>query len=158
MDNQRLLVWGAFILLVWFTYQAWMQDYGPAPVQPANVIEPSEPADTADSISLPELGDAPAEVPAGTLPGDAFAQLMAINSSGTAVGQSFGAAGPRAIISRSGGPLVDLNTLVVPANKPGQAIFGATGINARGDIVGGFADFSSGPPVFTAVLLTPIRN
>ena len=70
MDNQRLLVWGAFILLVWFTYQAWMQDYGPAPVQPANVVEPSEPADTPDSISLPELGDAPAEVPTGTLPGD----------------------------------------------------------------------------------------
>ncbi|MGI9224949.1 MAG: membrane protein insertase YidC [Woeseiaceae bacterium] len=71
MDNQRLLVWGAFILLVWFTYQAWMQDYGPAPVRPAEVIEPSEPADAADSISLPELGDAPVEVPAGSLPGDA---------------------------------------------------------------------------------------
>ena len=74
MDNQRLLVWGAFALLLWFTYQAWMQDYGPAPVQPAVVSDPAEPSSPeagADSISLPELGDAPAEEPAGSLPGDA---------------------------------------------------------------------------------------
>jgi YidC/Oxa1 family membrane protein insertase len=73
MDNQRLLVWGAFALLLWFTYQAWMQDYGPAPVQPAVVSEPADsasPEAAVDSISLPELGDAPAEEPAGSLPGD----------------------------------------------------------------------------------------
>ena len=74
MDNQRLLVWGAFALLLWFTYQAWMQDYGPAPVQPTAVSEPadsSSPEAAVDSISLPELGDdAPAEEPAGSLPGD----------------------------------------------------------------------------------------
>jgi YidC/Oxa1 family membrane protein insertase len=71
MDNQRLLVWGAFIMVLWFTYQTWMQDYGPAPAQPTEAVELAEPADVADSISLPELGDAPAEVPAGSLPGDA---------------------------------------------------------------------------------------
>jgi len=70
MDNQRLLVWGAFVLLLWFTYQTWMQDYGPAPVQPTAVVEPTEPADTVDSIALPEVGDAPAQAPAGSLPGD----------------------------------------------------------------------------------------
>ena len=76
MDNQRLMVWGAFALLVWFTYQAWMQDYGPAPVQPTVISEPADPADpalpgaAADSISLPELGDTPAQEPAGSLPGD----------------------------------------------------------------------------------------
>ena len=76
MDNQRLLVWGAFALLLWFTYQAWMQDYGPAPVQPAVISDPadtSSPATAIDSISLPELGDAPAEEPAGSLPGDPVA-------------------------------------------------------------------------------------
>ena len=31
MDNQRLLIWGSFILLLWMTYQAWVQDYGPRP-------------------------------------------------------------------------------------------------------------------------------
>ena len=73
MDNQRLLVWGAFALLLWFTYQAWMQDYGPAPIQPAVVSDPadsSSPEAAVDSISLPELGDAPADEPAGSLPGD----------------------------------------------------------------------------------------
>ena len=32
MDNQRLIVWAAFGLLAFMTYQAWLQDYGPAPV------------------------------------------------------------------------------------------------------------------------------
>jgi YidC/Oxa1 family membrane protein insertase len=81
MDNQRLLIWGAFVLLLWFTYQAWMQDYGPAPVQPTVVTEPSEPADSADSITLPELGDAPAEAPAGSLPGDTPAVVPASGES-----------------------------------------------------------------------------
>ncbi len=35
MDNQRLLVWAVFGLLLWITYQAWMQDYGQRPAQPA---------------------------------------------------------------------------------------------------------------------------
>ena len=32
MDNQRLLVWATFGILLWFTYQTWLQDYGPKPV------------------------------------------------------------------------------------------------------------------------------
>ncbi len=32
MDNQRLFTWGIFGLLVWFTYQTWLQDYSPKPV------------------------------------------------------------------------------------------------------------------------------
>jgi YidC/Oxa1 family membrane protein insertase len=73
MDNQRLMVWGAFALLLWFTYQAWMQDYGPAPVQPAVVSDPADsasPEAAVDSISLPELGDVPGQQPASSLPGD----------------------------------------------------------------------------------------
>ena len=31
MDNQRLLIWTTFGLLLWLTYQAWQQDYGPQP-------------------------------------------------------------------------------------------------------------------------------
>jgi YidC/Oxa1 family membrane protein insertase len=71
MDNQRLLVWGAFALILWFTYQAWMQDYGPTPAEPTVVTDPSEPAQTVDDIALPELGDVPDQAPAGSLPGDA---------------------------------------------------------------------------------------
>ena len=35
MDNQRLLVWAAFGVLLWLAYQTWMQDYGPKPAPPA---------------------------------------------------------------------------------------------------------------------------
>ncbi len=33
MDNKRLLVWAAFGLLLWMTYQQWMKDYGPQATQ-----------------------------------------------------------------------------------------------------------------------------
>ena len=33
MDNQRLLVWAAFGLLAWFTYQQWVRDYSPTPTE-----------------------------------------------------------------------------------------------------------------------------
>ena len=38
MENQRLLVWATFGMLLWLTYQSWMQDYGP---QPAEVVQPT---------------------------------------------------------------------------------------------------------------------
>jgi len=55
MENQRLLVWATFGMLLWLTYQSWMQDYGP---QPADVAQPS--ADESlqpptDAESLPAL-------------------------------------------------------------------------------------------------------
>ena len=73
MDNQRLLVWAAFIMMIWFTYQAWMEDYGPKPVpQAAEQPDETAPAATED-LTLPELGDdaaTPDEAPAGSLPGE----------------------------------------------------------------------------------------
>ena len=58
MDNQRLLVWAAFGLMLWLTYQAWMMDYGPKPVAPATVEAPAA-TDIPDDIDggLPELAD-----------------------------------------------------------------------------------------------------
>ena len=74
MDNQRLLVWAAFGMMIWFTYQAWMEDYGPKPVpqvaEQAEQAEETAPAATED-LSLPELGDdtaAPGEAPGGSQP------------------------------------------------------------------------------------------
>ena len=64
MDNQRLLVWAAFGLMLWFTYQAWMQDYGPkpAPVVQGEVVQQTDiPEDAAGE--LPELSEAPTEAP-----------------------------------------------------------------------------------------------
>ncbi|MDA0706408.1 MAG: membrane protein insertase YidC [Proteobacteria bacterium] len=57
MDNQRLVIWAVFGLLAWMTYQAWQQDYAPAP-QPA-VAAPATTANNGDADSdpgLPELG------------------------------------------------------------------------------------------------------
>ena len=73
MDNQRLLVWAAFGVLLWLTYQTWMQDYGPAPVpadQPAEV-EPVTATPTDDQLALPELGETAQQPdePGATLPG-----------------------------------------------------------------------------------------
>jgi len=55
MENQRLLIWATFGMLLWLTYQSWTQDYGP---QPADVAQPS--ADESlqpptDAESLPAL-------------------------------------------------------------------------------------------------------
>ena len=66
MDNQRLMVWAAFGLMLWLTYQAWQQDYGPRPVaEPALVSEPAADAGV-DTSTLPELDAAP--LPAESLP------------------------------------------------------------------------------------------
>ena len=73
MDNQRLLVWAGFGVLLWLTYQAWMQDYGPAPVpvtQPAETEQlTATPAE--EQLALPELGETAGEPdePGTPLPG-----------------------------------------------------------------------------------------
>ena len=68
MDNQRLLVWAAFGMMVWFTYQAWQQDYGPQPVPQATEPAAEEAPLESDDLALPELGEdaaAPDDAPAG---------------------------------------------------------------------------------------------
>ena len=74
MDNQRLLVWATFGILLWFTYQTWMQDYGPTPVpatpQAGTEAPPPEPAE--DQLTLPELGETQDAAP--TLPGSDTAE------------------------------------------------------------------------------------
>ena len=72
MDNQRLLVWAAFGLLAFMTYQAWQQDYGPqsqrtvsAPAPDAGEAPgnddglPVLPAGDADTPALPRVDAAP---------------------------------------------------------------------------------------------------
>ncbi|MDH4108927.1 MAG: membrane protein insertase YidC [Gammaproteobacteria bacterium] len=65
MDNQRLLVWAIFGLMVWFTYQAWVQDYAPRSA-PASTTQPQQPAATEATPELPDIqaaGDEPAALP-----------------------------------------------------------------------------------------------
>jgi YidC/Oxa1 family membrane protein insertase len=66
MDNQRLLVWAAFGLLAFMTYQAWLQDYGPAPAieEMANSVD--VPPAATDNEALPGLPTSDAGVPALT--------------------------------------------------------------------------------------------
>ena len=64
MDNQRLLIWGVFAFLAWITYQSWVEQNGPPPVQP--VAEQasdtvSAPGATADNEELPAISDVPVE-------------------------------------------------------------------------------------------------
>jgi YidC/Oxa1 family membrane protein insertase len=72
MDNQRLLVWAAFGLLAWFTYQQWLQDYGPALEEPAAPVAEEalpEGPDDSDLPALPEVSKTAPEVePSPELP------------------------------------------------------------------------------------------
>ena len=74
MENQRLLVWATFGMLLWLTYQSWTQDYGPQSaatppqtadesLQPPNDADslPSLPTTTADStVDAPQIDEQPA--------------------------------------------------------------------------------------------------
>lgn len=62
MDNQRLITWGLFGLLLYFTWQTWMQDYGPAS-QPVAAEQAESPVPLDTDAGLPELNSAGAELP-----------------------------------------------------------------------------------------------
>jgi len=74
MDNQRLLIWAFFGLMLWMTYQTWQQDYSPRPTPVAEepaVQSPELAAPGAEQTDdLPTLAD-PGAAP--TLPSDAVA-------------------------------------------------------------------------------------
>jgi YidC/Oxa1 family membrane protein insertase len=63
MDNQRLLIWAFFALMAFWSYEAWMRDYGPQPPvvsQPAT-DEAAGPAAAPDA--LPDLADTRVDAP-----------------------------------------------------------------------------------------------
>lgn len=65
MDNQRLLIWGFFGLMLFMTWQAWLEDYGPQPTAtpPAASAPLGPPANGVPDDALPELAT-DAETPA----------------------------------------------------------------------------------------------
>ena len=65
MDNQRLLIWASFGLLLWMTYQAWMEDYGPQPAARPATNE-SEIVAPTDELGAPALPPEDAAAPAMT--------------------------------------------------------------------------------------------
>ena len=62
MDNQRLLIWALFAMMLWFTYQAWQRDYAPAPVPVITDQAPTLPDE--DAFGLPEVSAGQDDVPA----------------------------------------------------------------------------------------------
>jgi len=116
MDNQRLLVWATFGILVWFTYQTWMQDYGPAPVTAAPPADTQQtPAATAEEpLTLPELGDVGGE------PADETAALPGSEPEAAAGGGSIITVRTDVLelqLSTRGGTLVRATLLGYPVEK-----------------------------------------
>jgi YidC/Oxa1 family membrane protein insertase len=73
MDNQRLLIWAFFGLMVWITYQTWVQDYGPKPAPMAEapaeeIVEPGAVPGIVDD--LPELSERTEATALPAAPGD----------------------------------------------------------------------------------------
>ena len=71
MENQRLLIWAFFGLMVWMTYTTWLQQYGPQPAAVSQVASeasddsvPGSPAIPEDADDLPVLNDTLPEAPA----------------------------------------------------------------------------------------------
>ena len=54
MDNQRLIIWGTFGLLLWLTYQTWMTDMTPQPVAPSQTPQTA----TQEQPAIPDLDEA----------------------------------------------------------------------------------------------------
>jgi len=116
MDNQRLLVWATFGILLWFTYQTWLQDYGPAPVAvspPAETETQAPPTSSTDEqLTLPELGeiaaepqDQPAALP-GSEPADTDNATISVRTDVL-----------RLEISLRGGTLIRATVLGYPVHK-----------------------------------------
>jgi len=62
MDNQRLFIWAIFVFLAWITYQTWVEDYGPKPVEPiAGQAQDVAAVPGVADEELPAISDAPAE-------------------------------------------------------------------------------------------------
>lgn len=113
MDNQRLVTWALFGVMVWLTYQAWLQDYAPQPVAaPATIEAPQRSA--ATDTSLPSLsegdstgGDLPAvAAPGDSAPRDAGAPIIRVTTDVMIVD-----------ISLRGGTLVGATMLNYPVAK-----------------------------------------
>ena len=55
MDNQRLLIWAAFGLLAWFTYQQWIQDYSTPPAESTAPVSEDALSPVTENDELPAL-------------------------------------------------------------------------------------------------------
>ena len=83
MNNQRLLVWAAFGLLAFMTYQTWLQDYGAKPQGPAQTTSaPASPLEPANEDALPTLPEDEGETPTLTAEGQPTPDLPTTENRG----------------------------------------------------------------------------
>jgi YidC/Oxa1 family membrane protein insertase len=70
MANQRIFLWAALALVIWFNYDAWQRDYGPKPTPAAEQSEPTNgaPSPAAEPSALDQVPTLPSDtsVPAPT--------------------------------------------------------------------------------------------
>ncbi len=118
MDNQRLLIWGFFGVTAWMTYQAWLNDYAPAPAAAPAEIAAAAGGEQLD-VSLPELSGA--ETTTATDMPEAMPSLEAPRPS-QPVGTTADSIEVRTdvlavTISLQGGTLTSASLLVYPVHK-----------------------------------------
>ncbi len=65
MDNQRLLVWAAFGLLAWLTYQQWINDYSPSAPSLTAPVSDETLLPAREDDELPTLPDVSSDIAAG---------------------------------------------------------------------------------------------
>ena len=85
MDNQRLLVWAAFGMLAFMTYQTWLQDYALPPAEPAAVSEQRSPSTEPAADALPGLPTADSTTP--VLQSESTVSIESLNATASAGGE-----------------------------------------------------------------------
>ena len=86
MDNQRLLIWATFGMLLWLTYQAWQADYATPPVPETQPATEETTAPPGGIESLPSLPEAVADsAPAAQQPPDLGVELEPTPQAGTGI-------------------------------------------------------------------------
>ena len=76
MANQRIFLWAALALVLWFNYDAWQRDYAPKPAPevarseaPGETPATAPPPSTLNDVPAPPSSDAaPSPAPAQTAP------------------------------------------------------------------------------------------
>ena len=78
MELQRTLLFAALAMVIFLLWQAWQQQYGPAPQVPAQQAQPVGPAPSAEVPSVA------AQAPVATQPGATAFTVMRREASSTA--------------------------------------------------------------------------
>src|SRR5688572_15049321 len=135
MNNQRIFLWALLALVVWFTYEAWMRDYGPKPVAQAPVVTGATPS-SESSVQQPVspqqgLSESVPGLPADPAVAQTAAAPVAAASAGLAAAAQTGGAEVRVVtdvldvdIGLTGGTLqrADLLQYLKHKNQPGVLV------------------------------------